>query len=134
MQLPDDTAPVRDEERFDEGAVAAYLAAHLPGLDGEIAFAQFPGGKANLTYLARAGDVERVLRRPPLGPVAPGSHDMAREFKVLSVLWQAYPLAPRAYHFCEDPSVMGKPFFVMERRHGMVIREAWPPSLTEERP
>ena len=86
-----DTAPIRQEEQFDESAVAAYLRAHLPDLVGgaDIVFDQFPGGKANLTYRAVAGDAELVLRRAPLGDVAPGSHDMGREFRVLSTLWQA---------------------------------------------
>ncbi len=125
---PADTAPIRPEERFGEDRVAAYLRTNLAELigDGPISFEQFPGGKANLTYLARCGAVELVLRRPPLGPVAPGSHDMERECKVLSVLWQAFGPAPRAYHYCPDPEVMGKPFFVMERRRGIVVRESWP--------
>lgn len=128
-----DTAPIRPEERFDEAAVAAHLRVHLPGIVGghEIAFEQFPGGKANLTYLARAGDIELVVRRPPLGRVAPGSHDMAREFRVLSVLHRAYDPAPQAYHLCEDPEVMGGVFFVMERRRGEVIRVTWPAALPD---
>ena len=126
MRYPEDTAPIRADERFDEARVAAYLREHVPEVIGDVRFAQFPGGKANLTYLARAGDLELVLRRPPLGPVAPGSHDMTREHRVLSVLWQAYRRAPRAYHLCTDEEVMGKPFFVMERRHGVVVREDWP--------
>jgi aminoglycoside phosphotransferase (APT) family kinase protein len=128
-----DTAPIRPEERFDEAAVADHLRAALPDLLGPdpITFAQFPGGKANLTYLARSGDVELVLRRPPLGPVAPGAHDMGREYRVLSVLYRAYPPAPRAYHLCEDPEVMGAPFVVMERRVGWVVRSGWPPELDD---
>jgi aminoglycoside phosphotransferase (APT) family kinase protein len=126
-----DTAPIRSEERFDEGAVARHLREHLPELVGDhpIRYAQFPGGKANLTYLVSAGDTELVLRRPPLGPVAPGSHDMGREHRVLSVLYQAYPAAPRAYLYCDDPAVMDKPFVVMERRRGFVVREVWPAAL-----
>lgn len=99
--------------------------------DAPITFEQFPGGRANLTYLARAGDVELVLRRPPLGEVAPGSHDMAREYRVLAVLHERFPEAPRAHHYCPDPDVMGKPFFVMERRRGVVVREAWPDELED---
>lgn len=124
-----DTAPVRPEERFDETAVANYLHAMLPALFpcDDILFDQFPGGAANLTYRARCPDADEwVLRRAPLGEVAKGGHDMAREYKVLSRLWREYPLAPRAHHFCGDADVIGKPFFVMERRHGDVIRKQWP--------
>jgi len=126
-----DTAPIRPDERFNEGRVAAYLRKELPDIVGDapITFEQFPGGKANLTYLARAGGTELVLRRPPLGPVAPGAHDMSREYRVLSVLHQAYPRAPRAHLLCEDPDVMGKPFFVMERRTGHVVRGEWPEGI-----
>ena len=126
--MADDTAPIRDDERFDEAKVAAYLRAILPELVGDetIVFDQFPGGAANLTYRAVAGSRELVLRRAPHGPVAERSHDMEREHRVLSRLWKAYPKAPRSYHFCSDPDVLGKPFFVMERRRGWVIRNEWP--------
>jgi len=128
-----DTAPIRPEERFDEARVAAYLSANLPELIGDhtVEFDQFPGGAANLTYRATAGSTELVLRRAPLGSVAEGGHDMAREYRVLSRLWRAYSKAPRAYHFCDDESVMGKAFFVMERRRGWVIRNAWPPRFSD---
>ena len=130
-----DTAPIRAEERFDEERVARYLTEALPELfgSGPITFDQFPGGAANLTYRAVADSgAEYVLRRAPLGEVAKGGHDMAREHRVLSRLWRVYPLAPRAFHFCEDPAVMGKPFFVMERRRGAVIRTEWPSSIMND--
>ncbi len=125
-----DTAPIRPEERFDEERVSRYLREHLPDLFpcSEVQFDQFPGGAANLTYRARCGDDEYVLRRAPLGRVPKGGHDMEREHRVLSRLWRAYRLAPRAFHYCSDPEIMGKPFFVMERRHGYVVRDTWPPS------
>lgn len=128
-----DTAPIRAGERFDEDRVAAYLREHLGALIGDapIRFDQFPGGAANLTYRAVSGGTELVLRRAPHGPVAKGGHDMAREHRVLSRLWQAYPRAPRSYHYCNDPEVMGKPFFVMERRNGYVIRGDWPDGYEE---
>jgi len=130
-----DTAPIRDEERFDEERVAVFLRSALPDAfaEGDIAFDQFPGGAANLTYRARSPEgFEVVLRRAPLGEVAKGGHDMAREYAVLSRLWRRYPLAPRAFAFCEDPSVMGKPFFAMERRHGHVVRDQWPGSMADD--
>ncbi len=131
-----DTAPIREEERFDEARVAAYLRDHVPELvgDADITFDQFPGGAANLTYRAVAGDAELVLRRAPLGEVAKGGHDMAREHRVLSRLWDVFPEAPRAYHYCADSDVMGKPFFVMERRHGHVVRTEWPASFGGDAP
>ena len=121
---------VRMDERFDEKAVGQYLNRHLEGALGTMAVRQFSGGHANLTYLLTFTDGETskefVLRRPPLGPVVPGAHDMAREHHVLSRLWKGFQLAPRSYLLCEDPSVLGAPFFVMERRSGVVVRRNVP--------
>jgi aminoglycoside phosphotransferase (APT) family kinase protein len=129
-----DTAPIRPEESFDEARVAAHLRIALPEIFGDepIEFEQFPGGAANLTYVARTTNVELVLRRAPLGEVAKGAHDMAREHAVLARMWREFPKAPRAYHYCDDPEVMGKPFFVMERRYGYVVRDAWPPRFDDD--
>jgi len=125
-----DVIPVRPGEELDAGAVAKALRGRLPGSEAPLRIEQFGGGHANLTYLLRfgegAGTHEYVLRRPPLGPVAPGSHDMLREFRALSSLWRAFPLAPRALVLCEDVAAIGAPFFVMERRRGVVVRGAVP--------
>jgi aminoglycoside phosphotransferase (APT) family kinase protein len=117
---------VRPDERFDAVSLGRWLEGKLEGATGTPLVRQFGGGHANLTYLLRYPAVEYVLRRPPLGPVAPGAHDMAREYRVLSRLWRRFPKAPRAYHLCEDPSVIGAPFFVMERRRGVVVRNTVP--------
>jgi aminoglycoside phosphotransferase (APT) family kinase protein len=121
---------VRPDERFDEYRVADYLAGKLEGADRPLTVRQFGGGHANLTYLLRYGEgddaVEYVLRRPPLGPVAATSHDMNREYRVLSKLWRAFPLAPRAFLYCDDETIVGADFFVMERRHGVVVRNVIP--------
>src|SRR5579863_9868674 len=121
-----DAAKVRPGEDLDWPRVAAYLKAELPGLDGELEVLQFPNGSANLTYLLRFGDRPLVLRRPPFGRLAPGAHDMAREYRVLSRLWRAFPPAPRALLLCEDHSVAGATFFVMEFRAGTVIWDQLP--------
>ena len=67
-----------------------------------------------------------MLRRPPHGDIPASAHDMGREYRVLSVLYQGFPPAPRAYFYCEDATVIGAPFFVMERRHGVVVRREVP--------
>lgn len=121
-----DLIPMRPDERIDAARVGAYLAGKVPGAAGVPEIVQFAGGKANLTYLLRYPGVEYVLRRPPLGPVAPRSHDMGREYRVLSVLYRAFPLAPRAWLYCEEPAIVGAPFVVMERREGIVIRNDMP--------
>jgi aminoglycoside phosphotransferase (APT) family kinase protein len=130
---PPELIPVRSDERFDEANLRAYLRDELEGGELPLRVEQFAGGHANLTYLLRYGEgdrsVEYVLRRPPLGPVAPGSHDMNREYRALSVLWKAFAPAPRAYLYCDDNEVIGAPFFVMERRRGVVIRGFVPPEF-----
>lgn len=129
---PDAPSEVRADEAFDEDRLASYLREYVPSLEGPMRVEQFHGGRANLTYALSFDNTECVLRRPPLGPVAPRSHDMRREHKGLSALAPLYPHSPRPLHLCEDESVIGAVFFLMERRHGMVIRHAWPPALGED--
>lgn len=128
--MQNDTIVVRTDERFDEDALAHYLRNRLPGSNLPLTVRQFGGGAANLTYHLEYADeshyYEYVLRRPPLGPVAKSAHDMNREFRVLSILNQAFAPAPLAYHYCDDPSIIGADFFVMERRHGIVVRTEIP--------
>lgn len=118
--------PVRDEERLDTARLEPYLREHLTGVSGAFALAQFGGGHANLTYLVRFGEDEFVVRRPPLGPVAPHAHDMQREHRVLSVLYAAFPLAPRSLHLCTDHAIIGSDFLVEERKYGIAIRRDLP--------
>jgi aminoglycoside phosphotransferase (APT) family kinase protein len=131
-----DTRPVRPTEQLNWDALASYLRLQLPdhaitGLDlsREMEVTQFPGGHSNLTYLIRFGGAELVIRRPPLGPVAPTAHDMAREYRWLAAMHPVFPLAPRPYLLCDDPNVIGSVFYVMERRRGIVVRHDEPLGL-----
>jgi aminoglycoside phosphotransferase (APT) family kinase protein len=125
---------VREGEEFDLAAVERHLREHVESLpEGELEVRQFPSGASNLTYLLKIGDWEGVLRRPPLGPVPPKAHDMGRESRILTKLHQAYPLAPRPYFFCEDDSVIGAPFYVMERRDGVVVDDSFPEGIEPTR-
>lgn len=122
-----DLIDVRDEERFDVASVVNWMSGQPDLPVGEPSVKQFGGGKANLTYLLTFDDgAELVLRRPPLGPVAASSHDMTREYRVLSKLWGAFEKAPRAVALCEDESVIGVEFILMERRPGVVVRNVVP--------
>jgi aminoglycoside phosphotransferase (APT) family kinase protein len=80
----------------------------------------------------RFGGTELVIRRPPLGPVAPTAHDMAREYRWLAAVNPVFPLAPRVYALCEDPAIVGSVFYVMERRQGIVVRNEEPPSVRNQ--
>ena len=131
--MVEDTIEVRADEGFDEQALAAYLRGRLPGAENPLSVRQFGGGAANLTYLLDYGSQTYVLRRPPLGPVAKTAHDMAREYKVLSVLHQDYPYAPRAYHYCADRQIIGSDFLIMERRKGVVVRRSIPAQFAGKR-
>jgi aminoglycoside phosphotransferase (APT) family kinase protein len=125
-----DTAAVRTGEELNQDALAAYLRDKLEGGES-LAVEQFPGGHSNLTYLLRTPVREYVLRRGPLGPVAPKAHDMAREYRILKAVHPLFAPAPAVYHLCEDPSVIGAVFFIMERRHGMVVRDKIPEELAK---
>jgi len=135
MKSDREVMKIRQGENFDTRHLETWLRQNLPETEGSFGIAQFGGGHANLTYLISFGEVEYVLRRPPLGPIAPSSHDMGREHRVLKDLWRAYPLAPRSYILCGDETIIGAPFHIMERRHGIVIRTElnegydWTPEL-----
>src|SRR5215210_2496427 len=125
-----ETIEVREGEDFNLTAVERCIREHIEGLpEDELEVKQFPSGASNLTYLVKIGDWEGVLRRPPLGPVPPKAHDMGRESKILMRLHGAYPLAPEPYFFTDDESVIGAPFYVMERRKGVVIDDSFPEGI-----
>jgi aminoglycoside phosphotransferase (APT) family kinase protein len=109
------------------------LAEYLAGLDMQLDLdtppQQFAGGFANLNYLIKLDGQPAVLRRPPKGPLPAGAYDMAREFQILSRLWQKFPLAPRGLHLCEDARVIGAPFQIVEYRTGISLRDSLPASL-----
>ncbi|MEM9929241.1 MAG: phosphotransferase family protein [Bacteroidota bacterium] len=123
--------PVRPHEVQDWPKLESYLRDQLPKLEGSFSVQQFYGGHANLTYLLCFGDQEMVLRRPPFGKLAPGTHSMSREYRVLSALAPHYDRAPKAYHYCDDDSVIGAPFILMERCEGVIIRRSMAPAFAE---
>ena len=124
-----DTAFVRSGEELNVSALTEYLSGRIEGAASGIRIEQFPNGHSNLVYLVEIAGREYVLRRPPLGPVAPKAHDMAREFKILHAVHPHFPEAPEVYLLCEDPSVIGGTFFLMQRRKGLVIRDQVPAEL-----
>jgi aminoglycoside phosphotransferase (APT) family kinase protein len=118
----DEPRAVRAGEELPAAALAAWLAPRVPGLAPPLTVEQFPSGHSNLTYLLRAGDRELVLRRPPFGAAIKTAHDMGREVRILSALAPVYPQAPRPLAACDDPGVIGAPFYVMERVRGVILR------------
>src|SRR6202167_5507223 len=124
-----DTAAVRKGEELNLDALREHLSGKIQGADSGIEVEQFPGGHSNLTYLLRIGGREYVLRRAPLGPVAPKAHDMVREARVLQAVHPHFRPAPEVFLICEDASIIGAPFFLMERRRGIVLRDQIPPDV-----
>lgn len=120
--LPETTKP-RTGENLDLSRLEDYLSEWiLPSAFAKIEVSQFHSGSSNLTYLITFADEEYVLRRPPFGNTVKSAHDMQREFTVLSKLSAVYPPAPKPILFCDDESVIGSEFYLMERRRGLIIR------------
>ena len=126
--LQDGTKPIREGEELDLARLEPYLRGHFSELNGALSVKQFPSGHSNLTYSITLGEKEMVLRRPPFGSKVKSAHDMGREFHVLEKLHPAYP-APRPLLYCTDSSVLGTPFYVMERVRGVILRRSMPAGL-----
>jgi aminoglycoside phosphotransferase (APT) family kinase protein len=126
--LEDGSKPVRAGEELDLARLEPYLREHFPDLGGALEVRQFPSGHSNLTYSVSLGEKEMVLRRPPFGSKVKSAHDMGREFHVLEKLHPAYP-TPRPLLYCTDESVLGAPFYVMERVRGVILRRNLPAAM-----
>jgi aminoglycoside phosphotransferase (APT) family kinase protein len=125
----DQPRTVRPGEELDLAALEAFLRARFSSSGSKIHVAQFPGGHSNLTYLVQLDGREIVLRRPPFGSKVKTAHDMSREYRVLSRLHAVYPPAPEVMLYCDDASVLGAPFYLMERVRGIIIRRDPPDGL-----
>ena len=130
MSFIDPAKAPRKGEELDTRVLADYLGKTV-GLGGEVHVEQFPSGYSNLSYLIRVGDRELVLRRPPVGAKRiKAGHDMRREYNILSKLHVVYPPAPRPLVYCDDESVLGAEFYVMDRVRGIILRKDIPKGLT----
>jgi len=125
----DQAGNVRPEEALDIKTLSDYLSASLPNFEGITELRQFPGGYSNLTYLIKTPHREFVLRKPPRGAKIKSAHDMKREYHVLTLLQPVYKKMPSPFVYCEDESVIGAPFFVMERVSGIILRHTPPKNL-----
>lgn len=113
---------VREGEELDIPKLTRFLKDKEVIHTGKLEVRQYPGGYSNLTYLLKTPDQELVLRRPPIGTQVKRGHDMGREYKVLSRLYQVFPKAPQAFIFSDDLSIIGAPFYVMEKVGGIILR------------
>jgi aminoglycoside phosphotransferase (APT) family kinase protein len=118
----DEAGPVRRGEELDVRAVDAWLKGVAPGLEGTPEVTQYAGGASNWTYRLKYPGRDLILRRPPAGARAKSAHDMKREYRVQSALKPVYPWVPAMVGLCEDESVIGAEFYVMDRIEGPIPR------------
>lgn len=124
----DQAGKIRDENVFDPAVILPFLREHIAGLDGAATLQQFAGGASNITYLLKVGEREMILRRPPAGTKAKSAHDMGREFRILQRLSPHFP-CPRPLVFCQDESLIGSEFYVMEKIAGIILRKDLPAGI-----
>jgi aminoglycoside phosphotransferase (APT) family kinase protein len=124
-----DLTAVRDEDRFDVAKMHTWLRPFI-NEDQLPEVMQFRSGASNLTYLLRYLERDLVLRKPPVGTKAASAHDMKREYLIQSRLQSVYPLVPKMIALCDDQSVMGSDFYVMERVEGEIFRRDIPEAIT----
>jgi aminoglycoside phosphotransferase (APT) family kinase protein len=121
------------DQLVNPAALAGHINEHLPG-DGEVQIERLYAGHSNETFFVTRGDDRWVLRRPPLPPYLPTAHDVLREHRVLHALQGTQARVPRTVLVCEDESVIGAPFYLMERIDGVVIRDRLPPEFEDDIP
>jgi len=129
MDYQDKPSSVRPGEELDLSRLEPFLRSHFSDLAGSLSITQFPSGHSNLTYSVQLGDRQLILRRPPFGSKVKSAHDMGREFRVLSKLHPVYPPAPKVLLYCDDDSVLGLPFYLMEPSRGVILRRDPPAGL-----
>ncbi len=127
------TADVREAHRFDVAALQRYMRAHVEGFSGPLEVRQFRGGQSNPTYHVSAGGREYVLRRKPPGRLLPSAHAVDREYRVITALGHAGFPVPRTFALCEDDSVIGTAFYVMDCVHGRIFTDPAIPGITQRR-
>ncbi|MBB3764121.1 phosphotransferase family protein [Sphingomicrobium lutaoense] len=123
------TRPVSDRLRFDEAGLARWMEANVEGFSGPLTVRQFKGGQSNPTYRVETPHGAYVLRRKPPGKLLPGAHAVEREYRVMKALGEQDFPVPRVHGLCEDESVIGTPFFMMDMVDGRIIWEASFPDM-----
>ncbi len=125
----DNPVSVRQREALPLPALQAWLRAEVPGIGEVQNVLQFPGGYSNLTYCLQTATQDYILRRPPAGASIKGGHDMSREFRVLTLLQPHYNNIPTLAAYCADESIIGAPFYIMQRIKGVILRTTNAPKL-----
>lgn len=121
---------VRDGHQFDEAVLHRYLQQHVAGYAGNLTVRQFEGGQSNPTFQLEAGGKRYVLRKQPPGELLPSAHQVDREYRVMAALAETPVPVPTMYCVCDDLSIIGTRFYVMEMVEGRVYTETTLPSLS----
>ncbi|MHC4457134.1 MAG: phosphotransferase family protein [Planctomycetota bacterium] len=129
MDFTDNPSDIRKGEELNADRVDKFIRDAIPDLSGEMTIQQFPRGASNLTYLITIGGREMILRRPPFGTKAKTAHDMNREYRILTALNPVFSYCPQPIVYTDDESIMGCPFYLMERISGIILRRDLPSGL-----
>ncbi len=132
QEMPAGTVPVLPAHKFDEGRLFDYLSERVDGFEGPMTVRQFEGGQSNPTYMLVTPNQNYVLRRKPPGKLLPSAHAVDREYRVISALNKTDFPVPRAHVLCEDESITGTIFFVMDHVEGRVFWDGIMEELTPE--
>ena len=122
---------IREGHEFDVGALERYLQQNVEGFKGPLTVRQFEGGQSNPTFFLKGGDVEYVMRKKPPGKLLPSAHAVDREYRVIKALQGTGVPVPRVFCLCEDDSVIGQAFYVMEFRKGRIFRDSKMPDVKD---
>ena len=120
------TMPVQERHSFDVASLERYLRAHVAGFSGSLTVEQFKGGQSNPTFRLSAGGKHYVLRRKPPGKLLPSAHAVDREYRVITALHGTEVPVAKTFCLCEDDSIIGTAFYVMDYVAGRVL---WDPAL-----
>jgi aminoglycoside phosphotransferase (APT) family kinase protein len=130
MENDVELTPVREHHQFDQKALQSYLQQHLDFSFEDMQVLQFEGGQSNPTFKLSTPDKSFVMRKKPPGILLKSAHQVEREYRVMSALQDTAVPVPETFHLCEDDSIVGTPFFVMDMIEGRVLVEAHLPSFT----
>lgn len=123
------TTGVRRGHEIDRDALESYLSSHLDGFRGALEIRQFEGGQSNPTYFLHAASGDYVLRKKPPGQLLPSAHAVEREYRVMTALATSDVPVPQTRVMCDDASIIGTPFFVMDCVPGRVFRQPHLPGV-----
>ncbi len=126
------TKPVADALKFDQAALERWMAETVDGYEGPLSVEQFKGGQSNPTYKLITPSKRYVLRRKPPGKLLPSAHAVDREYRVMKALAAQGFLAPVMHGLCEDDSVIGTAFYVMDFVDGRIFWDPYLPDLDPE--